>query len=152
MALTDFLCLITENIIAIPVIDANIPQRQIQFILFCFYVITKERLDIEFIALNCSINQKTHNNMSINVFLLSHQVGTICDTHVQVIHAFPPKVPLCNPALHPASVPPLKQADYTGTSYDDGDNRDAKSHPSADMPGLFLTFNFVAEFNDSTTF
>lgn len=29
MALTDFLCLITENIIAIPVIDANIPQRQI---------------------------------------------------------------------------------------------------------------------------
>ncbi len=29
MALTDFLCLITENNIAIPVIDANIPQRQI---------------------------------------------------------------------------------------------------------------------------
>ena len=77
MALTDFLCLITENIIAIPVIDANIPQRQIQFILFCFYVITKERLDIEFIALNCSINQKTHNNMSVNVFPLSHQAGTI---------------------------------------------------------------------------
>ena len=73
MALTDFLCLITENIIAIPVIDANIPQRQIQFILFCFYVITKERLDIEFIALNCSINQKTHNNMSINAFPLSPQ-------------------------------------------------------------------------------
>ena len=24
-------------------------------------------------ALNCSINQKTHNNMSINVFPLSHQ-------------------------------------------------------------------------------
>ena len=77
MALTDFLCLITENIIAIPVIDANIPQRQISFILFCFYVITKERLDIEFIALNCSINQKTHNNMSVNVFPLSHQAGTI---------------------------------------------------------------------------
>ena len=77
MALTDFLCLITENIIAIPVIDANIPQNQISFILFCFYVITKERLAIEFIALNCSINQKTHNNMSINVFLLSHQAGTI---------------------------------------------------------------------------
>ena len=72
MALTDFLCLITEIIIAIPVIDANIPQRQIQFILFCFYVITKERLDIEFIALNCSINQKTHNNMS-NIFSMSHQ-------------------------------------------------------------------------------
>ena len=50
MALTDFLCLITENIIAIPVIDANIPQKQKSFILFCFYVITKERLDIEFIA------------------------------------------------------------------------------------------------------
>ena len=85
MALTDFLCLITENIIAIPVIDANIPQRQIQFILFCFYVITKERLDIEFIALNCIINQKTHNNMSINVFPLSHQAGTIwrhaCSSH-----------------------------------------------------------------------
>ena len=76
MALTDFLCLITENIIAIPVIDANIPQRQIQFILFCFYVITKERLDIEFIAQNCSINQKTHNNMSVNVFPLSPQAGT----------------------------------------------------------------------------
>ena len=76
MALTDFLCLITENIIAIPVIDANIPQRQIQFILFYFYVITKERLDIEFIAQNCSINQKTHNNMSVNVFPLSHQAGT----------------------------------------------------------------------------
>ena len=29
MALTDFLCLITVNIIAIPVIDANIPQPQI---------------------------------------------------------------------------------------------------------------------------
>ena len=29
MELTDFLCLITENIIAIPVIDANIPQPQI---------------------------------------------------------------------------------------------------------------------------
>lgn len=28
MALTDFLCLITENIIAIPVIDANIPQNK----------------------------------------------------------------------------------------------------------------------------
>ena len=86
MALTDFLCLITENIIAIPVIDANIPQRQIQFILFCFYVITKERLDIEFIAQNCSINQKTHNNMSINVFPLSHQTGTIwrhaCSNHI----------------------------------------------------------------------
>ena len=85
MALTDFLCLITENIIAIPVIDANIPQRQIQFILFCFYVITKERLDIEFIAQNCSINQKTHNNMSINVYPLSHQAGTIwrhaCSSH-----------------------------------------------------------------------
>ena len=27
MALTDFLCLITEIIIAIPVIDANIPQK-----------------------------------------------------------------------------------------------------------------------------
>ena len=77
MALTDFLCLITEIIIAIPVIDANIPQNQISFILFCFYVITKERLDIEFIALNCSINQKTHNNMSVNVFPLSHQAGTI---------------------------------------------------------------------------
>ena len=50
MALTDFLCLITEIIIAIPVIDANIPQNQISFILFCFYVITKERLDVEFIA------------------------------------------------------------------------------------------------------
>ena len=113
---------------AIPVIDANIPQRQIQFILFCFYVITKERLDIEFIALNCSINQKTHNNMSVNVFPLSHQVGTIwrhtCSSHT----CFPPKVPLCNPALHPASVAPFKQADYTGTFYDDGDNRDAKSH------------------------
>lgn len=85
MALTDFLCLITEIIIAIPVIDANIPQRQIQFILFCFYVITKKRLDIEFIAQNCSINQKTHNNMSINVFPQSHQVGTIwrhtCSSH-----------------------------------------------------------------------
>ena len=48
------------------------------FILFCFYVITKERLDIEFIALNCSVNQKTHNNMSINVYPLSHQAETIC--------------------------------------------------------------------------
>ena len=67
MELTDFLCLITENIIAIPVIDANIPQKQKSFILFCFYVITKERLDIEFIAQNCSINQKTHNNMT-NIF------------------------------------------------------------------------------------
>ena len=33
MALTDFLCLITENIIAIPVIDANIPQKQKSFII-----------------------------------------------------------------------------------------------------------------------
>ena len=43
-------------------------------------------LAIEFIALNCSINQKTHNNMSINVFPLSHQVGTIwrhtCSSHI----------------------------------------------------------------------
>ena len=86
MELTDFLCLITENIIAIPVIDANIPQKQKSFILFCFYVITKERLDIEFIALNCNVNQKTHNNMSINVFPLSHQAGTIwrhaCSNHI----------------------------------------------------------------------
>ena len=55
------------------------------FILFCFYVITKEWLYIEFIAMNCSINQKTHNNMSINVFPLSHQAGTIwrhaCSSH-----------------------------------------------------------------------
>ena len=29
-------------------------------------------------------------------------------THVQVKYAFPPKVRLCNPALHPASVAPLK--------------------------------------------
>ena len=78
--------------------------------------------------------------------------GLFGDTHVQVKYAFPPKVRLCNPALHPASVAPFKQADYYGTFYDDGDNRDAKSHPSADMPGLFLAFNFVAEFNDSTTF
>ena len=76
MVLTDFLYLITEIIIAIPVIDANIPQNQISFILFCFYVITKERLDIEFIALNCSINQKTHNNMSINAFPSSPQAET----------------------------------------------------------------------------
>ena len=33
MELTDFLCLITENIIAIPVIDANIPQKQKLFII-----------------------------------------------------------------------------------------------------------------------
>ena len=59
------------------------------FIYYFFYVIVKERLAIEFIVLNCSINQKTHNNMSVNVFPLSHQVGTIGDTHVQVIHAFP---------------------------------------------------------------
>ena len=146
MALTDFLCLITENIIAIPVIDANIPQRQIQFILFCFYVITKERLDIEFIALNCSINQKTHNNMSVNVFHCLTKQGLLGDTHIQIIYAFPPKVRLCNPALHPASVAPFKQTDYYGTSYYDGDNRYAKNHPSADMPGLFLVFHFVADF------
>ena len=36
MELTDFLCLITENIIAIPVIDANIPQKQISFIIITF--------------------------------------------------------------------------------------------------------------------
>ena len=78
--------------------------------------------------------------------------GLFGDMHVQVIHAFPPKVPLCNPALHPASIAPFKQADYYGTFYDDGDNRDAKSHPSADMPGLFLAFHFVADFYDSTTF
>lgn len=47
------------------------------FIYYFFYVIVKERLAIEFIVLNCSINQKTHNNMSINIFPLSHQVGTI---------------------------------------------------------------------------
>ena len=29
-------------------------------------------------------------------------------THVQVKYAFPPKVRLCNPALHPASVAPFK--------------------------------------------
>ena len=78
------------------------------FILFCFYVITKERLDIEFIALNCSINQKTHNDMSINAFPLSPQAGTTWRTHIQVIYIFPPKVRLCNPALHPASVEPFK--------------------------------------------
>ena len=58
--------------------------------------------------MNCSINQKTHNNMSIYVFPLSHKQGLFGDTHVQVIHAFPPKVRLCNPALHPASVAPFK--------------------------------------------
>ena len=47
------------------------------FIYYFFYVIVKERLAIEFIVLNCSINQKTHNNMSVNVFPLSHQAGTI---------------------------------------------------------------------------
>ena len=152
MALTDFLCLITENIIAIPVIDANIPQRQIQFILFCFYVITKKRLDIEFIAQNCSINQKTHNNMSINVYPLSHQAGQFGDTHVQVIHAFSPKVRLCNPALHPASVAPFKQADYYGTSYYDGGYRYAQRHPSADMPGLFPAFHVVTIFEITDSF
>lgn len=130
MALTDFLCLITEIIIAIPVIDANIPQRQIQFILFCFYVITKERLDIEFIALNCSINQKTHNNMSINVFPLSHQAGTIWRHPCSSKIAFPPKVRFSHPALHPASVAPFKQTDYYGTSYDDGDIRSLCQKPS----------------------
>ncbi len=46
MALTDFLCLITENIIAIPVIDANIPGSKYchqaamdNHILFCFIVL-----------------------------------------------------------------------------------------------------------------
>ena len=29
-------------------------------------------------------------------------------THVQVKYAFPPKIRLCNPALHPASVAPFK--------------------------------------------
>lgn len=33
-----------------------------------------------------------------------------------------------------------------GTSYDDGENCYAKSHPSADMPSLFLAFHFVADF------
>ena len=152
MALTDFLCLITEIIIAIPVIDANIPQRQIQFILFCFYVITKERLDIEFIALNCSINQKTHNNMSINVFHCLTKQELLGDTHIQIIYAFPPKVRLCNPALHPASVAPFKQADYYGTSYYDGGYRYAKSHPSADMPGLFSAFHIVTIFEITDSF
>lgn len=88
MELTDFLCLITENIIAIPVIDANIPQKQKQFILFCFYVITKERLDIEFIAQNCSINQKrTIICLSMFFHCLTKQ-GLFGDTHVQVIYAF----------------------------------------------------------------
>ena len=31
--------------------------------------------ELRFIILNCSINQKTHNNMSVNVFPLSHQAG-----------------------------------------------------------------------------
>ena len=152
MALTDFLCLITENIIAIPVIDANIPQPQIQFILFCFYVITKERLDIEFIALNCSINQKTHNDMSINAFPLSPQAGTTWRTHIQVIYTFPPKVRLCNPALHPASVAPFKQTDNNGTSYYDGGYRYAQRHPSADMPGLFSAFHIVTIFEITDSF
>ena len=46
MALTDFLCLITEIIIAIPVIDANIPGSKYchqaamdNHILFCFIVL-----------------------------------------------------------------------------------------------------------------
>ena len=34
--------------------------------------------------------------------------GLFSDTHVQVKYAFPPKVRLCNPALHPASVAPFK--------------------------------------------
>ncbi len=38
--------------------------------------------------------------------------GLFGDTHVQVIHAFPPKVRLFNPALHPASVAPFKQPFY----------------------------------------
>ena len=46
--------------------------------------------------------------MSIYVFPLSHKQGLFGDTHVQVIHAFLPKVRLCNPALHPASVAPFK--------------------------------------------
>ena len=58
------------------------------FILFCFYVITKERLYIEFIALNCSINQKTHNNMSINVFHCLTKNGQLGDTHIEVVICF----------------------------------------------------------------
>ena len=42
-----------------------------------FYVLSKERLTFEIIVWNYCINQKTHNNMSINVFPLSHQAGTI---------------------------------------------------------------------------
>ena len=59
---------------------------------------------------------------------------------------------LCVPVLHPASVEPFKYADYYGTSYDDGDNRYAPQKTSADMPGLFFAFHFVADFNVSTTF
>lgn len=54
--------------------------------MFCFYVITKERLDIEFIALNYSINQKNngvdldcvnYNFYSLTLFILNSQQLTL---------------------------------------------------------------------------
>ena len=53
--------------------------------------------------------------------------GLFGDTHVQVVHAFPPQMQLCVSTLHSTPVAPFKYADYYGTSYDEGENRYAKN-------------------------
>lgn len=77
--------------------------------------------------------------------------GQLGDTHVQVIYVFRQRyvsaillsilllsrhsnrpITMVHPTMMVAIVMP--------------------KHPSADMPGLFLAFHFVADFNDSTTF
>lgn len=53
------------------------------------------------------IRKRTIICLSMFFHCLTKQ-GLFGDTHVQVIHAFTPKVCLCVPALHPASVAPFK--------------------------------------------
>lgn len=68
--------------------------------------------------MNCSINQKTHNNMSINVFPLSHQAGTIwrhaCSSHT-CFSAKGASLQSCSPSCFCRAI---KIGDNYDTSYD----------------------------------
>lgn len=71
-------------------------------------------------------------------FVVSPSMGNLATRILKSLYAFLAKVRLCVPALHQASVEPFKLADYYGTFYDDGDNRDAKSIHRKTCPACSL--------------
>ena len=94
--------------------------------------------------------KKTHNNMSIYVFPLSHQAGTILATHMfksymlfrhRCSSAFLLSILLLSRHSNRQITMVLPTTKVRIVMQ--------KIHPLADMPSLFLAFHFIADFNKS---